>query len=67
MEDFWAVILGWTPIGQGIFLLIILGTIFSTIFTLIHRVVFYVTVWFKGWPPEHVVDRLFDSEGDEDV
>ena len=63
MEDFWAVIRGWTPIGQGIFLLIILGTIY----TLIHRVFFYVTVWFKGWPPEHVADKLFDSEGDEDV
>lgn len=36
----------WSPIGQGIFFLIILGGLYSM---LIH-LAFYLSVAFKGWP-----------------
>lgn len=60
MNDFWAIIQGWPPFGQGLFLLIIFGGIIQGIV----KAVFYVTVIFQGWPPEHVVNILENDDAD---
>ena len=50
MESFWSIVSGWEPIGQGIFMLIVLGGFFA----LIKYIVYYIIVGLRGWPPEHV-------------
>lgn len=53
MEDFWRIVSGWTPFGQGIFFLIVLGGFFA----LIKQVAFYIVVGMRGWPPDHYKDQ----------
>jgi len=45
MEQIWHIISGWEPIGQGIFLVLVLMAIFS----LAEKVLHYVAVWLQGW------------------
>lgn len=53
MEQFWSMIRGWSPIGQGLVILISL-TLFVA---LIDKLWYYITVLFRGWPPEHCVEE----------
>ena len=50
MDAFWEMVTGWTPLGQGLFFLILLGTIA----TVIERLAHYLTVMFRGWPDPFV-------------
>jgi hypothetical protein len=63
MNDFWAIIQGWPPFGQGLFLLIVIGGIIQGVV----RAVFYGTVMFQGWPPEHVVNMLENDDDEEEI
>ena len=58
MEDFWQIVRGWEPIGQGLFFLIVLGGFFA----LIKYIVYYISVGLRGWPPEHVNPPNPDEE-----
>ena len=48
MEKILDMIAQWSPIGQGIFFLIVIGGVFSLIKQLAH----YTVSLFRGWPPE---------------
>jgi hypothetical protein len=71
MEDFWQVVKTWPAIGQGIFLLILFGSFV----TLIGTLAYYITIIFRGWPPEHlhesgwvhqITNELNEDDGDDD-
>jgi hypothetical protein len=47
MNYFWNIVQGWEPIGQGIFLLAILGMAFGTVQMVFRHFVILV----RGWPP----------------
>lgn len=47
MEDLWRIMSEWDGFGQGLFLLIVIGMFFA----LIHRILYYIVVSFRGWPP----------------
>jgi len=51
MDGLWEIMRGWTGFGQGLFLLIVIGGLF----TLIRQVAYYISVSFRGWPPEGTV------------
>ena len=49
MIEFWEIIKSWeSPIGQAIFLLLVIGAILAAV----KHSVYYLTVMFRGWPPE---------------
>lgn len=51
---------GWTPLGQGLFLLIVLGAMLA----IFHKLAYYIVVAFRGWPPAHVLEA--DKEEADD-
>lgn len=58
MEGFWTMIHGWPPIGQGFVLLLVAG---ATLFT-VRTLGYYLTVAFRGWPPEHATPRRAEND-----
>lgn len=62
MEDFWRIISGWSPIGQGLFFLLVIGSVIA----LIKQLGYYLAVIIRGWPPEHAPSGLEDSEEESD-
>ena len=59
MQEFWEIIRNWQPIGQFIFLLLVLG---GTA-TLIRSIAYYIVIAIKGWPPEHFEQEDEDNDG----
>ena len=49
----------WDHVGQGVFFLLVLGSIVGCITGICH----YVAIWVRGWPP--CAEELDDSEEDE--
>lgn len=58
MNGLWEIISGWPGFGQAIFLFIVI----CGLFTLIRQIAYYISVSFKGWPPEGTPN--FDEEDD---
>lgn len=60
MDGFWNVVESWTPMGQGVFLLLIVWASLSTV----RALAYYATILVQGWPPEHVrfPDEIDPSE-----
>lgn len=46
MSSIFNMMMHWTPIGQGIFMLIVLGMILTFMQAFIH----YITILVRGWP-----------------
>ena len=61
MEDFWRIISGWSPLGQGIFFLIVIGSVIA----LIKHLGYYLVVAARGWPPAHAPSGLEDDDTEE--
>lgn len=70
MNAIWDIIAGWYGIGQFLFFLIVL----TTLFVFLYRLMFFVTVLIRGWPPENVTDAMkilssttaiFDDDNDD--
>lgn len=59
-ESLFQLMRGWTPFGQGLFLLIVLGAVLAAI----HKLAYYIVVALRGWPPAHVVEA--EKEADDD-
>lgn len=54
MSPIWEIIASWHGLGQFLFLLSVLGTLC----VFLHRMMFFVTVLVRGWPPENVTDAM---------
>ena len=50
MEPFWEAFAGWTPFGQGVFILLVLGGLTAAI----RYAIWSFLVLLRGWPPEHI-------------
>jgi len=60
-RNFWDVVRSWDhPFGQALFLLILLGGVF----TLIKTIFYYISVAVRGWPPPSTPG--IEDEDDDD-
>lgn len=48
MSSFWEIVSGWPPLGQGFFLLLVIGGFIALIKSFFR----YMAVIRHGWPPE---------------
>jgi hypothetical protein len=61
MEGLWNIISGWTPVGQTLFLLLVLWiALFS-----VERLARYLTICLRGWPSDD--ETALRSKGDFQV
>ena len=60
-EGLFQLMRGWTPLGQGLFLLIVLGAVLA----LFQKMAYYIVVAFRGWPPEHVTRQELAEEAED--
>jgi hypothetical protein len=58
MEGFWSIVSEWPGLGQGFFLLLVIGGFFALIKSFFR----YMAVIRHGWPP----DNKFPEEEEED-
>lgn len=69
MEDFWRIVAGWSPLGQGIFFFFAIAFAFAAL----RAVLFYTVTLFRGWPPPELLNKDEDDleidhvDGDDEV
>lgn len=61
MDQFWKSFGAWDHIGQGFFLLVVLGALLVAVRSL----AYFAAVLFRGWPPEHCTERIFEEDPEE--
>ncbi len=52
----------WTPLGQGIFFLMVMGAILYTF----RRLLFYIAVIINDWPPCTCCDKMVKNKDDDE-
>lgn len=63
MEDFWRIVSGWPPLGQGFFLLVVISMLVGAI----RGLAYYCLVLVRGWPPEHAAElEMLTRHGRDD-
>lgn len=64
MDLFWEIVMGWSPFGQGLFLLIFI-CVFATV---VERLAHYLAVILRGWPDPFVQKgSLTVSHGEHEI
>ena len=63
MEGLWEIMAGWTPFGQAVFLLLVLGAVLGTV----ERCARYLAVMMRGWPDSGPVEVVVEKEEGDNV
>lgn len=63
MAGLWEIVAGWSPFGQGLFLILVAAATLSVI----ERSIYYFTVMLRGWPDSGPVEVVVEKEDGDNV